>query len=155
MNSLGIDYRDSKYFFQLKTLNEHNEKLSLEKLIQFFESLNPCIHEQKIHTVRGLTIDGKERFKQGEKASPRVWTSKPYTETQIIFAPDQEIIETHSLKISGFNFILNNHYLKNEGEKNSIALNDGLILETFNSWFKIPAKFQGQVIAWKETNYPI
>lgn len=154
LNSLEIDYRDSKYFFELKKLNEHNEKLSLDQLCKFFESLNPYIYDRKIHTIRGLSINGEARFSEGEKASPRVWVSRPYTETQIIFAPDQEVIETHSFKTSGFNFILNDHYLKNEGERNSIALNDGLILETMNSWFKLPGKFEGQIIAWKETNYP-
>lgn len=152
LNALQIDYRDSKYFFILKKLNEGNEKLSLEQLATFFESLDPYCIDEKKHTIRIKDKEKKFRFSAGEMFSPRVWISRPYTETQIIFAPDQKIIDVEPLEASGMQISVNGVWLSKE-QKSIIAENDGLSLSALNSWFEMPNYFEAGVISWKETNY--
>ena len=152
LNALQIDFRNSNYFMQLTKLNEHNEKLSFEQICKFFESLDPYCIENKIHTIRIKDKEKKFRFQPGDLTSPRVWTSKPYTETQIIFAPDQKIIDVEPLEASGMQISVNGIQLSKE-QKSIVAGNDGLSLSALNSWFQMPNNFEAGVISWKETNY--
>lgn len=155
LNSLQIDYRSFQYFLQLKELNIGNEKLTMDMLCRFYESLDPYVYENKIHTIRSGF-----RFSERENFSPRVWSSVAYKETQIIFAPNQAVLETHRIDINGPELCVNESMYWGESAKEKIYLNDGLNRESFNSWFGIPrdrkgkeASFTGQIIAWEETKY--
>lgn len=107
----------------------------------------------KNHTIRA-----GNRWKVGDKFSPRVWSGKPYNSKQIIIAPDIEIE-----KIWDFEMDLNGVYSINgkytsEQEDYDLALNDGLTEYEMQFWFmpnyNKPKEFKGQIICWNENiNY--
>ena len=110
--------------------------------------------EPKFHTIRG-----GNRFKVGDKFSPRIWSGKPYNSKQIILCPDIEV-----KKIWDF-------YMDKEGvfyvngkqedvtssiwDGKTISDNDGLSSDDFLNWFPANGKeFKGQIICWNENiNY--
>lgn len=112
----------------------------------------------KHHTIRA-----GNRFKEGDKFSPRVWSGKPYASKQIIIAPDIEVKKTWKFEIipldnAGalyYQIDLNDkHFLHNE----FIAANDGLEFTDFENWFDTSTTrkngFKGQIICWNENiNY--
>lgn len=112
----------------------------------------------KFHTIRS-----GNRWKVGDKFSPRVWSGKPYKSKQITIAPDIEVKKVWPFEIKqvGFNgeiFITHSfpelelYNLKerviNPGWIEEIAENDGLSLEEFMQWFQFPKPFHGQIISW-------
>jgi len=96
----------------------------------------------KYHTIRQ-----GNRFKPGDKFSPRVWSGKPYRSKQIIIAPDIEIVKTWNFEIHS-NLIFLNGQKQNTVAAELIAKNDGLEFDDFLKWFKYPKLFGGQVICW-------
>lgn len=101
------------------------------------------------------TIRQGNRWKVGDKFSPRVWSGKPYYSKQITIAPDIEIKKVWDIEIK---------YSRVNGKKGSIscilindkiwtdwdllAKNDGLELSDLLAWFNKP--MQGQIICWNE-----
>lgn len=127
--------------------------------------LNTNITDFKHHTIRA-----GNRFKVGDKFSPRVWSGKPYNSKQIIIAPDIEIKKVWNIELQIDPFLLiddciytikiNNDYISKEKTPsiiNDLAKNDGLSYEDFVSWFIQSPKaevFYGQIICWNENiNY--
>jgi len=100
----------------------------------------------KFHTVRG-----GNRWKVGDKFSPRVWSGKPYNSKQIIIAPDIEIkkIWNIGLRIRGDfkEFYCNDCDLTGTSIAR-IAENDWLSVNDFLNWFD--KSFEGQIICWNE-----
>jgi hypothetical protein len=110
----------------------------------------------KWHTIRQ-----GNRFKKGDKFSPRVWTGKPYRSKQLIIAPDLEVKDV-------FHFVINPDAslivgVKREGAElftyhfhmgkatEVIADNNGLSLVDFASWFgDFKKPFVGQIICWTD-----
>lgn len=115
-------------------------------------------------TYKHHTIRGGSRWKPGDMASLRIWSDKPYRSKQIEFA-QVEVKRT---------FKFNLYPIKDQGEvlikgfldgnliqtelATSIAKNDGLTIEDFESWFcpegtkfilGMPI-FTGQIICWSE-----
>lgn len=128
---------------------------------KIFDEQMYYIVEPKHHTIRA-----GNRWKVGDKLSPRVWSGKPYNSKQIIIAPDIEI-----KKIWDFEYkilprqsiwLVNNveisvcdsymqQWVNSEAIK-TIALNDGLSLTDLCGWF--PKPFKGQIICWSDNvNY--
>lgn len=116
------------------------------------------IYQPKYHTIRA-----GNRWKVGDKFSPRVWSGRPYQSKQIQFAPEIEVKKTwkYEVKIIGRGieqWIINGtqvsqsnehmHQWFNHGLIEEIASNDGLILADFLNWFKHPSPFSGQIICW-------
>lgn len=106
--------------------------------------------EPKHHTIRG-----GNRWKVGDKFSPRVWSGKPYASKQIIIAPDIEIkkIWTFEMDASGYYWI---DGMKGNFEIEDVAKNDGLSKPNFDAWFAIHPKaknqtFAGQILCWNES----
>lgn len=105
----------------------------------------------KLHTIRA-----GNRFKVGDKFSPRVWSGKPYASKQIVIAPDLEVKQVYRIEIyaTGEVFI-NEAFFGHFGmaDVNKLAKNDGLAAKDFRNWFtKLP--FKGQIICWSdEVNY--
>lgn len=111
----------------------------------------------KWHTIRA-----GNRWKVGDKFSPRVWSDKPYRSKQIIIAPDIEIkklfyfeylpalwIDESRIKINGTS-INSKTYLE-------LVNNDGLNPIDFIEWFgggnvadSKRKPFSGQIICWNE-----
>lgn len=113
-------------------------------------------YQPKHHTIRA-----GNRWKVGDKFSPRVWSGKPYNSKQIIIAPDIEIKKVWSFKMipalweDECKFFLDEKHLGIEILK--IAYNDGLEPIDFMRWFTGPGiaspkrkPFSGQIICWNE-----
>lgn len=109
--------------------------------------------EPKHHTIRA-----GNRWKVGDYFSPRVWSGKPYASKQIEFAPPIQIkkiwdiiIERDIESRGDFNIIM--FGISYSGIKD-IAINDGLSVADFMSWFN-KSVFKGQIICWNDqVNYP-
>ena len=127
-------------------------KNSLNIPISMIDKIKEC--EPKYHTIRA-----GNRWKDGDKFSPRVWSGKPYRSKQIIIAPDIEIKKIWNIEIKNRDFYL----CENEGclfdlvnsispikteTLGNIANNDGLELMDFLAWFQFPKPFKGQIICW-------
>lgn len=113
-------------------------------------------------TTKHTTIRAGERFKPGDMVSLRVWSDKPYRSKQIEFA-QVLILKTHKFiihqvgntiywQISGVGGGI--FCLRSDGLR-IIAINDGLSIEDFISWFAIHpkkkgAEFSGQIICWND-----
>lgn len=116
------------------------------------------IKEQKHHTMRV-----GNRWKVGDKFSPRIWSGMPYKSKQIIIAPDIEIkklwdVEVHSkMKYDDklFRVLINGKELVTKEQYALLAKNDGLSEVDLLDWFWSPKKpFVGQIICWnKNINY--
>ena len=106
--------------------------------------LDPHLTGVKHHTIRN-----GNRWKVGDKFSPRVWSGKPYASKQITIAEDLEIKQI-------FNFskdLISDKWYVNGVEMSSaeridLAENDGLLYKDLLSWFQKP--FNGQIICWSD-----
>lgn len=102
---------------------------------------------EKYHTIRK-----GNRWKVGDKFSPRVWSGMPYRSKQIIIADDIEVKQVYDFEIKNNAIYING---KTSSLQNiDLALNDGLEYRDMLSWFKFPNPFKGQIICWSdEVNY--
>lgn len=158
LNAMGMNkpFNSSDFQRHLVALNTKNiAKGTLDwyhDIAPFCGSLNMSETKQKIHTIRA-----GNRWKQGEKASLRVWSGSPYRSPQIVIAPDVELVEVYDFEIAKNPFPIgpdvyhgvNSLYF----ELDQIAQNDGLSMEDFLAWFKYPQHFEGQILAWRPVNY--
>jgi hypothetical protein len=151
LKSLDVDYfLNEAYLSRLIDLNERNiksGKLNYKDLENFWFKLITPLHDvPKHHTCRnGFSII------EGEKISPRIWSDKPYDSAQIIFHEPIKVVKTYKLEIEfgdGVSHAFVNH---SRVDKEKIALNDGLTIENFDSWFNKP--FCGQIICWNKIEY--
>jgi hypothetical protein len=112
--------------------------------------------EPKLHTIRG-----GQRFKVGDKFSPRVWTDKPYNSPQSKIADDLEVKKVFSIRVFVQDFgklglqsviTINGKDFQNI---ELLAKNDGLSQQDFLNWFilKNGETFVGQIICWDEVSY--
>lgn len=97
----------------------------------------------KKHTIRK-----GDRWKAGDKFSPRVWSDVPYNSKQIILCDDVEIKQVWSLEVKDDAYFYLNDVRIGLNQINIIAENDGLTREMFLDWFKHPLPFKGQIICW-------
>ena len=103
---------------------------------------------EKKHTIRS-----GNRWKVGDKFSPRIWIGRPRYTTQRIIADDKTVLKIWSFTRDLFapKFYLNGHPVS-EQLLSEIAANDGLTVDDFKAWFNKP--FEGQIICWNESvNY--
>lgn len=96
----------------------------------------------KHHTIRA----GK-RWRKGDLFSPRIWSGKPYNSKQIKLAPDTKVEQVWDLEIKG-NRVYINEILILPDTYHRLVKNDGLTHLDFESWFKMPCEFSGQIICW-------
>lgn len=139
------------YFYQdpdeLLTLNKHFPYNLVSDLIKSIGNYSDKF-EPKHHTIRM-----GNRWKVGDKFSPRVWSGKPYQSKQIVIAPDIEIkqIYTFSKDLIGKDFYLNGFRLQ-PNQLIDIAKNDGLELSDMLLWLKYPKPFSNaQIICWSDS----
>lgn len=161
-----------KYFLEKSSpvfpywMNKHELKIDIRNCYDF---------DPKHHTIRA-----GNRWKVGDKFSPRIWSGQPYRSKQIQFAPDMEIKKIWDITIttedddgendwSFFNINGKHHTAYSEEyaslELKALAKNDGLSLNDFYNWFSLertqkqrlekePKIFNGQIICWNESiNY--
>lgn len=111
---------------------------------------SPFIFDPKHHTIRA-----GNRWKVGDKFSPRVWSGKPYASKQIIIAPDIEIKKIWHFQAVGEYFYLDGKCI--DVTSTDIPMNDGLSTDDFLAWFDMHPKktlqdsFAGQVLCWNES----
>ena len=122
---------------------------SQHRLIRtYFE--HKILSGEKKHTIRS-----GNRWKVGDKFSPRIWTDKPYHSPQKIICDDLTICKIWGFKIlDGRVFLINNttELYVDKDLLTQIAKNDGLTLIQFDDWFKGGRKdFQGQILCWDPT----
>ena len=128
----------------------------VDKLIKSFRGLGYAIHDID-HLAIGLpkrhTIRAGNRWKAGDKFSPRVWSGKPYRSSQVTLADDVEIRKVWVFAITGFEIFIDGR--KMNEMINEISSNDGFSdIWNLLSWFKYPTDFSGQIICWDDTvNY--
>lgn len=149
-------------FFVEKVLNSFlmggNSIYTEDTSIEFIKSLSKDMFHPKHHTIRA-----GNRWKVGDKFSPRVWSGKPYNSKQIIIAPDIEIKKVWDVKVekevyynenSGVNVItkISINGAHKTANYEPLAKNDGLSLDDLCYWFAKP--MIGQIICWsKNVNY--
>lgn len=149
-------------FFVEKVLNSFlmggNSIYTEDTSIEFIKSLSKDMFHHKHHTIRA-----GNRWKVGDKFSPRVWSGKPYNSKQIIIAPDIEIKKVWDVKVekevyynenSGVNVItkISINGAHKTANYEPLAKNDGLSLDDLCYWFAKP--MIGQIICWsKNVNY--
>lgn len=130
-------------------INRNDIPQNVLDIINYFVILDG--DTQKHHTIRA-----GNRWKVGDKFSPRVWSGKPYNSKQIIIAPDIEIVKVWDIEIkvkpkndlSGFaDILINGNKIDAEFLK-QVAANDGLTLGDLLRWFQYPKPFKGQIICW-------
>lgn len=116
------------------------------------EKSTPWDYDPKHHTIRA-----GNRWKPGDKFSPRVWSGQPYNSKQIIFAPDIEVKKVWDFDIIGSDFYLSGRHEYGESggfEISQVAKNDGLSTTDFLEWFMLSPEFEkkkefkGQIICW-------
>jgi hypothetical protein len=111
---------------------------------------NICdLYNEKHHTIRS-----GNRWKVGDKFSPRVWSGKPYQSKMIQFAPDTEIKKVFNIEIKDDGYVFIENRKLDYNNLSTLAENDGLGLQELLQWFKYPKPFTGQIICWNENiNY--
>lgn len=101
--------------------------------------------------VKGHTIREGNRWKAGDKFSPRVWSGKPYNSKQIVIAPDIEVKKVWDIKINSADdycsILINDNYIGRE-QSLLLAKNDGLEEHDMYMWFN--KSMSGQIICWNE-----
>ncbi len=127
-----------------------------------FAVMNDDNYKPKLHTVRA----GKH-FKAGDYFSPRIWIGKPYNSKQITISEDIKLEKVFDIKIEidkdyicvlidDYAFYEENSRFVTQAEAlETLALNDGLSVSDFKSWFNWGKQpFDGQILCWsKEVEY--
>lgn len=140
----------------IHVLDDHTKK------IMDMDIWSTC--DPKWHTIRS-----GNRWKVGDKFSPRVWgtdinptsgRSGPYHSKQITIAPDIEIKKTFDFKVDQYRFIIDGkpfyhqHVSEWHSHMDELCKNDGLSFGELLAWFKVPCQFDGQIISWSNNiNY--
>ena len=157
-NSFHVDAIGDRFFeFIENDFDTLNPKLFYAEMVAFFETIEP--QRTNKFTPKYHTIRAGNRWKEGDKFSPRVWSGKPYQSKQIIIAPDIEVKKVWDITADwhngGLYFFLPNERVVDTPTAELISLNDGLTLDDFTYWFckaKDGEKFQ--IICWNENiNY--
>lgn len=114
------------------------------------DMLNVCdMVTPKYHTIRS-----GNRWKIGDKFSPRFWSGKPYNSKQIIIGPDIEIKMIWDFEIKNELFLIHDKMCTTESfVVMNLAKNDGLTVKDLLSWFQYPKPFKGQIICWHDIKY--
>jgi len=104
-------------------------------------------------TLKHHTIRNGNRWKVGDKFSPRVWSGKPYASKMITIAPDIEIKKIWDFEIKGDSIYIDGRSISPDNLE-EVAENDGLSRHELQEWFQYPKPFKGQIICWSDSiNY--
>lgn len=163
LNSLGIEWDDLDYLDLLHELNPGKEDIVYDFFCEFYLLHFPYLL-QKLHTIRANWTNKKtgetyQVWKQGDKASLRVWSGVPYRSPQIIIAPDVELVKVGDFEKkftshSGMAPFINGRMVSPDNFCD-VAENDGLEYHDLLAWFKWSdgKPFDGQILCWKEVSY--
>lgn len=123
-------------------------------LIGLDKELNNFACEEFDMIPKHHTIRAGNRWRVGDKFSPRVWSGKPYASKQIQFAPDIEIKKIWDIHITECFVVFINGRITKDDE--CVSKNDGLDWESFVQWFECHPNmkkegFRGQILCWNES----
>lgn len=124
----------------------YNSLFSKNNLMDYPKGLDI---DDTIMGVKKHTIRNGNRWKVGDKFSPRVWSGKPYASKQITIAEDLEIKQIFNFSkdlISDKWYV--NGFEMSTAERIDLAENDGLLYKDLLAWFQKP--FNGQIICWSD-----
>lgn len=143
---------ENPYFSVTEMIFDLNgDKVIYQQAENITQKFNRVIRDKKGHTIRS-----GQRWKVGDKFSPRVWYGKPYSSKQITIAPDIEIKKIWALDIDKKGLIyIDGSWIEDISIEHNIARNDGLSHEDFLKWLVAPCylrskPFSGQIICWNE-----
>jgi len=145
-NSLGMDFTNRRWIGMLNEINPDQKEI----LAGFvFGGIDYKVSGIKRHTIRS-----GNRWKVGDKFSPRVWSGKPYQSKQIIIAPDIEVKKVWDIEIINQTVVLNGvefcQYSPLSCLFYELSKNDGLTAIELIQWFG-DKFFTGQIICWDES----
>lgn len=116
---------------------------------------NTFFVEQILNGKKKHTIRSGQRFKAGDKFSPRVWSGRPYRSKQFTICDDLTIEEVYTIRMTNGHWHIHlDEYLPaylSDKKLSIIASNDGLELIDFQFWFKGSNDFVGQILVWDES----
>lgn len=128
--------------YEIEDLNPNITKITEE----FWETIEMNYHKLGLKLT---TIRRGNRFKTGDKFSPRVWSGKPYRSKMIKIAKDVVVFKTWEFEIKNGLFYVDGKVTLPE----HISTVDGFkYIDDFLDWFRFPNEFKGQVISWKNIN---
>lgn len=147
------------FYVDPQNLYELNKHLPFNLISDFVKEIGNYSDkfDPKFHTIRA-----GNRWKVGDKFSPRVWSGKPYRSKQIIIAPDIEVKKVWKFDIENKDVFIDSQivfdsesgFIEKSKMINAVAFADGLTVENFTAWFQYPKPFSGQIISWNENiNY--
>jgi hypothetical protein len=134
----------------------YNSLFSKNNLMDYPKGLDI---DESILGVKNHTIRSGNRWKIGDKFSPRVWSEKPYNSKQIILCEDVEIKQIYQIRIwreSSLNWrIYIDGKIISAPKITELAKNDGLSHKDLLEWFNVPVEknFEGQIIHWTDKKY--
>lgn len=144
VEKIGASFMDMKLSKdEWMLVNDQWDKLDLS-LLKTFE-WTKFLNNKKSHTIRL-----GNRFKVGDKFSPRFWSGLPYRTKMITIAPDIIIKKVWSFDIREGLFFIDKKRVKDESILYEVAKNDGLNRAELFEWFKYPKNFSGQIICWND-----
>jgi len=122
-----------------------HSRLNKKQMIPVSDISYPAKH----HTIRA-----GQRWKEGDMASIRIWTGKPYRSKQ------EEIIQVEIKQVWPIEIdengvlTVNGLYIEDAVER-KLAMNDGLYHDDFPEWLVMPCfrkakAFSGQIICWND-----
>ena len=125
LNHLGYSSNEEYYY----ELCECTKNIGQNKILEFMFSLDfsKCgFYAEKYHTIRA-----GNRWKVGDKFSPRVWSGKPYRSPMIIIAPDIEVKKVWDFEIEDRIMYVDKMPLTIVEYRELVARNDGLSYQGF------------------------
>lgn len=127
---------------------EDIDELAIDSLFPLDEDVyNQCA--PKWHTIRS-----GNRFKVGDKFSPRVWGGRPYCSKQVILSEDVEVKKVWNFEMNADGeFFINGKPIdvtSSIWDGRTLSDIDGLDCDDFLNWFPVGKTFKGQIICWNE-----
>jgi len=121
-----------------------NDEKPIDSLTRYL-SVDP-----KYHTIRA-----GNRWKIGDKFSPRQWSGKAYRSKQVIIGPDIEVRRVWNIEIKVNDSILIDGrdmgvFISRNEIVGKLAKSDGLSTEALLNWFPNSKDFDGQIICWND-----
>lgn len=139
---------------------ELNKNAPYSLVSDFLLSLNKYSNADNEVHPKHHTIRAGKRWKDGDTASLRIWSGKPYRSKQIIIASDVKItvkdIEINKLWqvwIDG-ELVGDFRWPKQFDKLISLCENDGVSSQDLTDWFKNRLPLGGQILCWNTDNLP-
>lgn len=153
-----FDRQDKKFSLEIMLATEN--RVLWDSQSDLFFNFYFSLDWTKEWDIKGHTIRAGNRWKVGDKFSPRIWSGKPYQSKQITIAPDIKVKKVWDIEIL---FETNQIHIGIPNGKNQwlllsagdVAKNDGLEVRDFYNWFDTKKNrkqkvLKCQIICWSD-----